>query len=226
MFALGFFIIIFPLLLAIPLVSARLHLKPLREIARQRRLPIQFALTDILLLLAMFGVSGSVLASIPGSLERTITLIIVWVGLGVSWYYAVRLVSQAGVASFNRRFWIIAFAVPFAIFGFYLLLIIPGAFSTSSMILNSDSGYSMQESHIRFFWLDWKVSNTNAELIRKALLTAWILTAIAWIFIPRRLARWAISNQGYVPPPHTSEESQTTSDAPLLDPHVKDLKLK
>jgi hypothetical protein len=226
MFALGFFIILFPLLLAIPVISARIHLKPLRELARQRRLPIQFALTDILLLLAMLGVSGSVLASIPDSLERSIALIILWVALGVSWYYAVRLVSQAGVAAFNRRFWIIALAVPFAIFGFYLLLMIPGAFSTSSMILNSDGGYSIQESRIRFFWLDWKVSNDNAELIRKALLSAWIFTGIAWIFVPRRLARWAISDQGYVPPPHTSELPPAPSDAPLLDPHVKDLKLK
>jgi len=226
MFLFGFFIIIFPLLLAIPIVAARIHLKPLRELARQRRLPVQFALTDILLLLAMLGLSGSVLASIPDSSDRFIAMISVWVALTISWYYAVRLVSQAGVTEFRRRFWMIAFAVPYAIFGFYLLFIIPGTFTTGSMALSSKGGYNIEESHIQFFWLHVKVTAANAELIQKTLLGTWILMGIVWIFVPRRLARWAIANQGYIPPPQTTELPQSPTDAPLLDPHVKDLKLK
>lgn len=221
----GFFIIIFPLLLAIPIVVTRLHLSPLRERARERRLPVQFALTDILLLLAELGLSGSLLASIPESNERLTAIIVIWVGLTIAWYYAVRLVSQAGVAGFRRRFWIVAFAVPYAAFGLYVLMLIPLCFTVSTF-QSSSASYNVEHSHIQFFWWQYQMTNANAELIQKTLLATWILMGIVWLFAPRLLSRWALATQGYIPPPQTTELPQTPHDAPLLDPHVKDLKLK
>jgi len=221
----GFLAILLPLLIANPIVAVRIHLKPLRELARQRRLRIQFALTDILLLLAMQGVSGSVLSTIPNSNDRILAMLTIWLPIAVAWYYAVRLVSQAGIAATARRLWIIGVAVPFAAFGIYFLLALLLSVSTSS-IVNTSGALHIEEIHIHLFWMKIKTTSAGAALFSNILMGLWSLLLVTWLFLPRRLARWAIAAQGYIPTPQTTELPQTPSDAPLLDPHVKDLKLK
>ena len=88
---------------------------PLREAARERRLPLQFRLTDMVLLLVQLQVFVGLLLllSEPAGVEERSTLTtLATLQISIWWLDGIRMASHAGVSRLRDRLWFVGLLVP------------------------------------------------------------------------------------------------------------------
>lgn len=205
--------------LGISLTSVMLMLDPLRRFSLKQKLPIQFSFADLYILMGMLSVTGLFLSAIGDSEIRAAAIAIIWLALGASWYYGVRLVSRSGISVMRERLLIQLVATPLAACGpFFILAVFFYALDRMPV-----RAATPRLADFQLFWIDISLSPTQdaGHWWRWMPLIPLVLL---YFFVPRRLARQAIAASQVQPP--QSKPPQTPSDAPPLDPHLKDLKLK
>jgi hypothetical protein len=170
----------------VPIISVMLLMNSLRRYALFRRLPIQFSLSDIYILMTMLSFSGLLLSTIPEMEARLSAIAVIWVGLAASWCYGVILVSRAGILSMRRRLLIQLIATPFAACGPYLILAgLVGIFVASP----KDSLEVPGEATVQFFWKNFTLPRSQADLLQVSLGIAWLVLVVLYFWLPVHLAR-------------------------------------
>jgi len=202
----------------IPIISVMLLMNSLRRYALLRRLPIQFSLSDIYILMTMLSFSGLLLSTIPEMKTRFAVIAVIWVGLATSWAYGVVLVSRAGILAMRRRLLIQLVATPFAACGPYLILSgFVGAIVASPKYKDVQAP---EVATVQLFWKNLELPQSQAELLQTVLWVALLMLVILYFWLPIYLARRMVTLEKSTLAPASNV------DAPPLDPHVKDLKLQ
>lgn len=202
----------------IPIISVMLLMNSLRRYALFRRLPIQFSLSDIYILMTMLSFSGLLLSTIPEMEARMSAIAVIWVGLASSWAYGVILVSRAGILGMKRRLLIQLVATPFAACGPYLILAgLIGVLAATPSYKNIEKP---SEVTVQFFWRKLSLAQSQAELLQVGLGIAWLVLVALYFWLPIHLARrMVVLEKSELPPeavdvpvkPLTSSQPESNS---------------
>jgi len=186
----------------VPIISVMLLMNSLRRYALFRRLPIQFSLSDIYILMSMLSFSGLLLSTIPEMEARMTAIAVIWVGLASSWAYGVILVSRAGILDMKRRLLIQLVATPFAACGPYLILAgLIGVLVATPSHKNTEPN----EATVQFFWRTLNLPQSQAELLQVSLGIAWLVLVALYFWLPIHLARRMVELEKSELPPETDE---------------------
>lgn len=206
----------------VPLVSVMLMMNKLRRYSLKRRLPIQFSFFDIYVLMGMLSFSGVILASIPNQEAKLIAIGTIWVSLGSSWYYGVRLVSRAGITALRPRLLIQLVATPLAACGPYFLIALLVAV-VGADAKQATTSHIVGDAYIEFFWTRINLPLKQAEMVQPLLALAWFFSVALYLVVPVVLSHRVIAGlpdptpQAVpVPGPQPSPPPQQSGEAPPL----------